>query len=324
MKWLTLGRPGLLTTVQDCGRWGFQDRGVPVCGAMDVYSHRLANRLVGNDPCEATLEVTLTGPELQFEAETTVAVTGAEFELRLNGTSVPLNDPIVAPAGSSLRFGERRRGARSYVAIAGGLAVPRVLGSRSTHQASAMGGFAGRALRAGDRLPIGEQTTGIGNRESGVDQVRIPRDSRLPTPDSRRLCLPDGGARLRVLPGPHVERFETGAVEMLASSRYRISPESDRMGYRLEGTPVIGQKAQELISCAMPVGGLQIPSTGQPILLMADHATTGGYPVLGVVISADLPIAGQLAPGDWVEFELCSLDVADAALRAQEAMLSGA
>lgn len=300
MRCLKVARAGMLTTVQDCGRWGFQDRGLPVCGAMDVYSHKHANRLVGNDPGDATLEVTLMGPEIEFEEPTMVAVTGAEFALNLDAGAVSANRQIVAPPGSRLRFGDRLRGARAYVAIAGGIAVAPFLGSRSTHLASGTGGFQGRALKAGDCVPIGEKATA----EEGYGPGAAP-------------FLPDGGARVRALPGPHLDRFGKDAFERLMSVRYRISPRSDRMGYRLEGSAIELQRQQELISCPMPVGGIQITPTGQPILLMADHATTGGYPLVGVVITADLPIAGQLAPGDWIAFEPCSLEVALAALRDQ-------
>lgn len=307
MPCIRIGRAGMLTTVQDCGRWGFQDRGVPVCGAMDVYSHKRANQLVGNDAGEATLEVTLIGPEIEFEERTVVAVTGGDFALDLDGNTVFANSQIVAPSGSRLRFGVRIRGARAYVAVAGGIAVAPFLGSRSTHLASATGGFEGRALKSRDRVPIGTGVGGRGEKGTGIPPF-----------------LPAGGARLRVLPGPHLDRFGKDAFEKLVSARYRLSPRSDRMGYRLEGPAIEFQKQRELISCPMPVGGIQMTPTGQPILLMADHATTGGYPVVGVVITADLPMAGQLAPGDWVEFMPCSLKVAVAALREQNQMLSGA
>lgn len=310
MPYIRISRAGMLTTVQDGGRWGFQDRGVPVCGAMDVYSHKRANQLVGNDAGEATLEVTLIGPEIEFEERTVVAVTGGDFALGLDGNTVFANSQIVAPSGSCLQFGVRIRGARAYVAVAGGIAVAPFLGSRSTHLASAMGGFEGRALKSGDRVPIG---AGVGHRGEKGTGIR----PFLPG-------LPKGGARLRMLPGPHLDRVGKDAFEKLASARYRVSPRSDRMGYRLEGSAIEFQKQRELISCPMPVGGIQMTPTGQPILLMADHATTGGYPVVGVVITADLPMAGQLAPGDWVEFMPCSLKVAVAALREQNQMLSGA
>ena len=297
MPVLSIVRPGMFTTVQDLGRWGYQSRGVPVSGALDWLSHRLANRLLGNDSGAATLEVTLIGPELRFERETAFAVTGAEFRLTLNDRAVAMNRMIEATAGSRLKFGERYRGARAYLAVAGGVGVPDVLGSRSTHVLTAMGGHEGRALRAGDALELGEQRSG----------VIFPQ----PENDTRPLFL----QRLRVIPvdGP--------LAAHLTSQKFQISPRSDRMGYRLQGATISVTPTGELISTAVPTGAIQVPPTGQPILLMNDHATTGGYAVAAVVITADLPEAGQLAPGDWVEFEGCSLDTADEELGRREAAL---
>lgn len=294
-------RSGLLTTVQDCGRWGFQARGVPVCGAMDLYSHRLANRLVGNEPAAATLEITLTGPEIEFAAPAVIAVAGAQFSLTLDGSPLAMNAAADVRPGSCLRFGERMRGARAYLAVSGGIQVPDVLNSRSTHLLTGMGGYLGRALRAGDILPIAKK--GYGPFLSQPEKRAVP------------LFLPDGGARLRVLAGPH--------TEMPNGERFRVSPRSNRMGYQLDGPSISRRAAAELLSSAVPIGAIQVPPSGQPILLMADHATTGGYPIVAVVITADLPLAGQLAPGDWVEFELCSPEVADEAHRAQEGWQGG-
>lgn len=309
MPFLTIARPGMFTTVQDCGRWGFQARGVPVSGAMDLYSHRIANKLVGNPDEAATLEVTLLGPEITFEAATIFAVAGAEFRLSLNDATIPTNEAVAAPPGSILKFGERVQGARAYVAVAGGVSVPEVFGSRSTHVLSAMGGFEGRALRAGDRVPVAEKVPG-----AFFSEGHQKKGSRYPFP----LVLPQGGARVRVLPQSDY------LLRHLTSQRFKISPRSDRMGYRLEGTPIANAPAGELISAGVATGALQIPPTGQPILLMADHATTGGYAIAATVITADLPLAGQLAPGDWIEFEPCSLSEADTALREREKALGGA
>jgi biotin-dependent carboxylase-like uncharacterized protein len=265
---------------------------------MDRYSHRLANRLVGNLDEAATLEVTLIGPHLLFESQTAFSVAGAEFLLTLNDTPIETNSRIDAPEGSVLKFGERRRGARSYIAVAGGIAVPEVLRSRSTHLLTSMGGFAGRGLRAGDRLETG-------------DRHLTPKSGKG---GSSPLCLPDGGARLRAIP------CDQPLFARVSSQRFIVSPRSDRMGYRLEGV-AIPDASGELISAPVAMGAIQVPPTGQPILLMADRATTGGYAVAGVVITADLPVAGQLAPGDWIEFESCSLETADEALRRQERAL---
>ena len=181
-------RPGMLTTVQDTGRWGYQSRGVPVAGPMDPVSHRLANALIGNDPGAATLEITLLGPELEFESERIVAIAGAEFDVTVDERSAPVGAAFVVAAGTRLRFGARARGSRAYLAISGGVAVPEVLGSRATHVISAMGGIDGRPLRAGDRLPLGAAT--------GARAAAPPADRIVPLPDNLPDCAswPDRSA----------------------------------------------------------------------------------------------------------------------------------
>jgi len=297
---LKIIRPGMFTTVQDSGRWGFQAQGVGVSGAMDLFSHRLANALVGNSDEDATLEVTLLGPEIEFQLNSTVAVAGAEFRLTLDGGVAQMHQAFDVPAGARLKFGERTKGARAYLAVAGGIDVPAVLGSRATDVVTGMGGFDGRALRAGD---IVKKQTGVafGNTFGKKTEKTY-----------RPLLLPDGGAKLRVIVGP------TGAG-LLTTRRYTILPQSNRVGYRLDGPAVFERSTGEMISTAVPTGAVQVPPTGQPILLMADHAPTGGYTIAATVITADLPLAGQLAPGDWVEFQGCTLEDADAALRDREA-----
>jgi antagonist of KipI len=299
-------KPGMLTTVQDAGRWGYQSRGVPVAGPMDPVALRLANALVGNPRDAALLEVTLLGPELEFEDERLVAVTGAEFEVMLDGRSMSSHAPFVVGSGSRLKFGARRRGARAYLAVSGGIAVPKALGSRSTHLVSAMGGVAGRALVAGDRVPLGHHA-----RPQGM--ALPPQDAIVP--------LPDRHAVLRVLPGPQVDYFAPDAIAVLQSAPYVVGQESDRMGYRLSGPRLIHARGADILSDATPLGVLQVPASGQPILLMADRQTTGGYPKLATVISADMALAGQLAPADTVTFQVCSPREALAALIAQERAL---
>ena len=295
-----MARPGMFTTVQDLGRWGFQSRGVPTSGALDWYSHRTANRLVGNDAAAATLEVTLTGPQIRFDETVVFAIAGAEFRVTLDDGPIAMNCAVEAPVGAVLRFGERLRGARAYIAVAGGIDVPDVLGSRSTHVVTNMGGLEGRALRAGDRL----------EKVSGVSVGTHQSDKRPPI-----RFLPEGGATLRVI------LVDARLAAQVVSQRFRVSTQSDRMGYRLEGASSVDALAGGLISSAVPTGAIQVPPAGKPILLMNDHATTGGYAVAGTVITADLPVAGQLAPGDWVEFEACSVDLASAELRRLEASI---
>lgn len=297
-------KPGLLTSVQDLGRFGYQASGVPVAGPMDSFSHRLANQLVGNDPTAATLEITLIGPELTVGADTTMAISGAHFDVTCDDRPVAMGASFGVRAGSRLKFGRVHQGARAYLAVAGGVQTAPVLGSRATHLVSRMGGVAGRALVAGDRIPIAAEAA--------------PRPHRK----SAGLMLPSRGrALLRVLLGPQDHWFAPDAVKSLMGVSFRISPRSNRMGYRLEGPPLSRVKDGELISEPVGLGAIQVPAAGEPILLMADRQTAGGYPKIGHVISADLPLAGQLAPGDFIEFVRCSPQEAVAALIARERQL---
>ena len=307
---LTVVRPGMLTTVQDLGRRGFQGQGVPVSGPMDIHSHRLANQVAGNDATAAALEITLLGPELVADAELVCAVAGAEIDVTVDGARVAPNAPFAVPAGGRIRCGARRRGARMTLAVRGGFDLPATLGSRATHLVSHMGPFGGRALRAGDVLPIGADGA-VGARGAVGAGATGAEGAKRAVP----LALPDGGARLRVLPAVHRERFTDAAWTTLVSTRYQVTPHSNRMGYRLEGVPLAHVGAADILSEAMPRGAIQVPASGQPILLMAECATTGGYATIANVITADFSIAGQLAPGDWIEFDPCTRPQALDALR---------
>ena len=298
---MTVLNPGLVTTIQDAGRFGYQDRGVPVAGPMDWYSYRLANALVGNGGDAAAIEATVLGPELRFDQPAIIAIAGADLAASVDGTPIPVNSTRACPGGSVLRFAERRAGARTYVAVDGGIDVPPVLGSRATHVVSGLGGIHGRALKAGDRIALGSQRQ---------------RSSSL---RGRPLRSAPGGARVRVMRGPQDEYFDESAFDILQRTRFTISPQSDRMGYRLRtpnaGSRIPARTEGAMISDATFTGGLQIPPSGEPILLMADRQTTGGYPQIATVITADLPLAGQLAPGDWIEFTECTRGDAIAALK---------
>ena len=288
----TVLRPGLFTTIQDSGVWGEQGLGVPVSGAMDVFSHAAANLSVGNAPDAPSLEATIAGPELRFDEPATIALAGADLSATVDNVTVPLQRPMVCAAGSVLRFESRRRGARTYIAIAGGVELARR--------------FPVRPLAAAEAIAIAEPNATTVRRRA----VRI-------------APLPSGGARLRVLPGPQQDELPDGCLEILCGNRFTVSPQSNRVGYRLTGA-VVPSGGGDMISDATFHGAVQVPPSGEPILLMADRQTTGGYPQVAVVITADLPIAGQLAPGDWIEFELCSREDARRALVAREGMLSGA
>jgi antagonist of KipI len=301
---LQLVKPGLLTSVQDLGRYGHQATGVPVAGPMDAFSHRLANQLVGNDPDAATLEITLIGPELVVDADTTIAVAGALFEVTCDDRPIAIGESFNVASGQRLKFGRIVEGARAYLAVAGGVQTPPMLGSRATHLVSRMGGFEGRALMAGDRVPISSEST----------PRPIRKATGLTLPSNRR-------ALLRVMAGPQADWFNADALKTIAGVSFRISPQSNRMGYRLQGPPLVRARDGELISEPLGIGAIQVPTAGEPILLMADRQTAGGYPKIGYVISADLPLAGQLAPGDFIEFHVCSAQEAVAALIARERQL---
>jgi biotin-dependent carboxylase-like uncharacterized protein len=273
---------------------------------MDSFSHRLANRLVGNDEQAAALEVTLVGPECRAAGELVCAVTGALFELFVGDRRVECGQVFRVENGATLRFGRRLAGARSTLAFRGGIDVPPVLGSRATSLVSGMGPFGGRALVAGDVVPIGRAAATASTPPAGPP-----------------MRLPEGGARLRAIPGPHEARFASVALERLFSSPFTVTTHSNRMGFRLEGPELVYGEAPDILSDATPLGSLQVPGSGQPILLMADRQTTGGYPKIATVIAADVPLAGQLAPGDWIRFVPCTRADALDALNRLERRLAG-
>ena len=302
---IVVEQPGLFTTVQDCGRWGYQRYGVPVAGAMDMPSHRLANTLVGNSPGAASLEITLMGPELLFEAATTFAVTGADFDVRLDATAVESNTTWVGDSGQRLAFGARRRGVRAYLSVAGGFETDLVFGSRATHVPSRMGGIGGRPLERGDRLDVGKsrQTMRAGTHRSAI------------------TALPGDGARVRVIMTASTDPPQIEQQQRLERSRFWVAAESNRMGYRLEGSRLTTAEGSSTISSAVTLGAVQVPPDGLPIVLMADHQTSGGYPHVATVISADIAILGQLMASNWIEFEVCTQEDALRALVAQERVL---
>jgi antagonist of KipI len=276
---------------------------------MDPVSHRIANALVGNERGAAALEITLAGPEMEFDDQRIVAVSGAHFALTVDGRPQLMNTPFLVSAGSVLRFGDRSRGARAYLAIAGGVAVPEVLGSRSTHLLSRIGGFRGRALAGGDHLPLG---SGQGKPRHLFEHHSLPD-----------IPAPGGDVRIRVLPGPHRDRFGAGALEALQSAAYSIRTDSDRMGFRLQGPPLGDGGRAEIISDATPLGAVQVPASGDPVMLMADRQTTGGYPIIATAISADIGAAGQLAPGDRIRFDVCSMrDAMAAIIQLEQALMA--
>jgi antagonist of KipI len=290
-------RPGLFTTVQDLGRAGYQRYGVSVSGAMDRTALRIGNRLVGNPDGAAGLEVTLQGPELELTRGTLLAITGADLSPTLNGETLPMWTAVAASSGDTLRFGRRRQGSRAYVCFSGGLDLPMIFGSRSTDARAGIGGLDGRPLGRGDQLHFGHIPRT--SRRSASRQFPVEAQPLYP------IC-----PALRVIRGPQAESFSFGALSMFLASRYVVSADSNRMGYRLSGTPVPHLKPTDMISDATAAGTIQIPADQQPILLMADCQTTGGYLKIASVITADIAQAGQLGPGDQMTFLLTTVEEA--------------
>jgi urea carboxylase len=303
---LEVVQPGLFSTFQDLGRYGVQKFGVPVSGAMDELSHRLANLLVGNADGEATLEVMLLGPVLRFKRAATIALAGADLGATLNDQPMPLAAPVRVPEGATLQFGKRRAGLRAYLALAGGFGLPAVLGSVSTYVRGGFGGYQGRSLRKGDIL----DPPGLG----------IPRHPASPVSGIaarllQALAIIDTAEPLRILAGREWEDFTVAARQALLACPYRVGAQSDRMGYRLEGPVLERGNTGDMLSEAVAFGTMQVPPDGQPIVLMADRQASGGYPRIAQVASIDLPRLAQVMPGEPVRFTLITLEQAQALLR---------
>lgn len=275
-------RPGPLATVQDLGRPGLAHLGVPRSGAADERAFRLANRLVGNPEGAAGVELTLGGAVLRFHRAAWIAVTGAPLPVSVGGRRCGTNAPCRVPSGATVEFGTPVSGLRSYLAVRGGVAAGAVLGSRSTDLLSGLGPA---PLRAGDRIPLGPVT---GLDPITVDVAPVPAAPETPV--------------LRVLPGPRDDWFAPDALHTLTSAVYRVSPDSNRVGVRLDGPALRRSRQGEPGSEGMVTGSVQVPPSGLPIVFLADHPTTGGYPVIAVLAAASVPDAAQLRPGRRVRF----------------------
>lgn len=298
--------PALLTTVQDLGRTGYQRFGVSVSGAVDPRSAAVANILAGNPDGEAVLECTVLGPQLRFDAPAVIAVTGADLGPTLDGVPVENYRALRVQAGQTLRFTGPKCGCRAYLAVSGGLDVPEVMGSRSTYMKAKIGGWLGRKLEKGDVLPL---------RAPGTEPKAL--ENRALAPEFRGRSE----YTLRVVMGPQDDAFTPGGVSAFLSGVYTVTPEFDRMGCRMEGPEIEHNGSADILSDGIAFGAVQVPDSGQPIVMLADRQTTGGYTKIANVISADFRILGQLKSGDRVRFEKVSLAAAQEALLAQRASL---
>jgi antagonist of KipI len=306
MSAIQIQTPGLLTTVQDLGREGFGPIGVSPSGAADPISLRLGNRLVGNLESAAGLEMTLLGGTFLFPKGAVLALTGSDFGAILEGAAVALGKPFEVQPGQTLHLGPTRSGARCYLCVQGGIAVAPFLRSASTHVLSGLGGFHGRPLREGDLLHIGPAT-------------KLFRKRTLAPHISEHLW---SRKVLRVTPGPQVDWFSESSLRSFYASTYRVGEQSNRMGLRLEGALVLPRDTKEMITEGVSLGAVQVPAGGSPIILFVDQQTTGGYPKIANVISADLHRVGQLRPRDEIRFEQVTVETARSLLIEQEQLLA--
>jgi antagonist of KipI len=306
MSAILVQAPGLFTTVQDLGREGFGPIGVSASGAADPMSLRIGNRLVGNPDGVAALEMTLVGGAFRFERAAVIAVTGSDFGPSLDGVALPMWTSIEIREGGTVKFGASRSGARAYLCIRGGIAVEPFLGSASTHVLSGLGGFEGRALRKGDRVKLGAANSPF--RKSALSPKAL--ESLQP----RKV--------IRVTDGPQSDWFAESSRKALCGNTFRISEQSNRMGIRLEGPPIQLEASREMITEGVSLGAIQVPPSGHPIILFVEQQTTGGYPKIANVISADVHSLGQFRPRDEIRFERVEMSEARSLLIQQEALLA--
>ena len=297
--------PGLHTTVQDLGRIGYQDIGVPVSGALDGFGLRFANALVGNPHATAALEILASGPTLEVAADSArLALVGTGASLGISGQNpraVAAGQSVTTQRGDIVQIAVGRQSACSYLAVEGGIAVPKVLGSAATYVRAALGGLNGRALQRGDVVPLAMACA------SERPELRAPASPFAPADRPIRVVL-----------GPQQRYFRKEALATLLDAEFRVSKNTDRMGMRLDGPVLRHRRGWDIVSDAIATGSIQVPGSGQPILLLADHQTTGGYPKIATVISADLPRVGRLRPGDPLRFVSVELEAAEEICREAE------
>src|SRR5690625_2090841 len=310
--------PGLFTTIQDLGRYGSQQFGVIVSGAMDSYSLRIANLLVGNREGEGALEITLVGSKLKYEHDQLIAITGGDLHATIDGKAAPLWRPLLIRKGSILQFKSAVVGCRAYVAFAGGIAVPEVMGSKSTYVRAGIGGFQGRTLQKEDTFDCGTMGK-IG--QSFVRQLKKRKDHVSWAVNDVSLINVNQIQSLHVLKGTEFDRFDEQSRHQVFHEPYTLTTQADRMGYRLEGPALSLSEKLELLSEGVTYGTIQVPPNGQPIILMADRQTTGGYPKIGQIISADLPSLAQLQPTASICFKEITLVQAEGALINKERLI---
>lgn len=295
--------PGPLSTVQDGGRFGYMSTGFGSNGTMDLRALRIANILVGNAPEDGVIEMTMMGLTAEFTCETVIALTGADMQPKRNGEAIPMYRSVQIHAGDKLTLGMAKTGMRGYLAVAGGFDIAPIMGSMSTNLKVKLGGWQGRKLQAGDRIPL--------------------RRSANLTQQGTCSCAPENDypptATVRVMLGPQEDFFTQAGIDTFLSAMYKVSEQSDRMGIRLDGSPIENKNGVDIISDGIACGSVQIPASGTPIIMMADRQTTGGYAKIATVITADLYKIAQAKPGSCIRFQAVTEKEAISALKAEKA-----
>lgn len=311
-------QPGLMTTIQDLGRFGSQKYGVVVSGSMDAYALRIANILVGNEEHEGAMEMTLLGATLQFTTDTLIALTGGDFQATIDGKPAPMWRPLLIPKDAILKCTSAKKGCRGYISFAGGLDIPVMMNSKSTYTRAQLGGFKGRALQKKDRLSCGNMNA----QNKAILQLVKQENNYVPWSVTGRARVQFTQTPIiRVLPGTEFERFDKSSQQQFVQQTYTLTTEADRMGYRLTGVPLTLSEPFNLLSEGVTYGTIQVPPSGQPIILMADRQTTGGYPKIGQVISADLPKLAQLQPNAKIQFKQVTVAEAEQAFFEKEQII---
>ncbi|MGP7818641.1 biotin-dependent carboxyltransferase family protein [Niallia sp. 01092] len=310
---IKVNRPGLLTSIQDLGRYGFQQHGVIVSGTMDALSLRIANLLVGNDEKEAVLEITLVGPSLTFNKDCLIAITGGDLSPSIDGNLVSGWRPIFIKKGSVLTFGSCKDGCRAYLAVAGGYDIPTAMNSKSTYILGGIGGYHGRPLKALDQLtckPMSEKSKRLFDQLK-LKQKGFPLATTSWFVDRTEFFPFQKASVVRVMNGGQFDLFTQSSRSEFFSLPFKVSSQSNRMGYRISGPKMEMKEKVEMISEAVTHGTIQIPPDGNPIILLADRQTTGGYPKIGQVSTVDLPLIAQTKPGEKIYFSRITLAEAE-------------
>lgn len=294
--------PGMLTTVQDFGRVGVMKNGFTQNGAMDRYSMTVANRLCGNCDSAPVLEITVMGITAKFNKDCIFCLSGADFSSKLNDNPIRTNKAYKASNGDVLTMGSAKNGMRSYLAVSGGIVGEYVMGSASTDLKFSLGGYQGRRLKAGDVLQIGIGSFPLDD----IEKWQIAENSY------------EDNIQLRVVLGPQDKMFTADDIRLFLSQEYTVTPQADRMGVRLSGKPLQSKSGMDIISDGIVLGSIQVPNSGEPIILMADHQTTGGYAKIATVISVDLPLVAQARPNSKIHFKAVSIDVAEREVKKQK------